>query len=195
MKGWGKVYICIFDGPGLERGSRSTVHNKRKTKTTAWDKGTAKKSKKYKKSKKQNPATRKKQNLATRKKYSQKSFSRSNKVQSDAEILLDIQLRYETHGGKGFASPQKVILLCDNKTKIFMKNAKLGLKAVSMKKKKSFIRRGLHQRPSTPGTKRRRMQRLGDPRRPASYCPIQVQVQGPRAKGGPRETTGPEKAN
>jgi hypothetical protein len=42
VRGWGKVYICIFDGPGLERGQRSIVHNKRKTKTTAWDKGTSK---------------------------------------------------------------------------------------------------------------------------------------------------------
>jgi hypothetical protein len=59
-------------------------------------------------------------------------------VQSDADILLDIQLRYETHGGKGFASPQKVILLCGSTTKFFIKNAKLGLKAVSMKKKKRW---------------------------------------------------------
>ena len=134
MKGWGKVYICIFDGPGLERGERSNAHNKRKTKTTAWDKGTAKK---YKKSKKQNPATRKKQNPATRKKADRTGWGRHNK-QSDAEILLDIQLRYETHGGEGFASPQKVILLCGNKTKFFIKNAKLGLKAVSVVKKKRW---------------------------------------------------------
>ena len=146
MKGWGKVYICIFDGPGKERGERSVIHDKRKTKTTAWDKGTAKKRKKPKKYTKQNPATRKKskkQNPATRKKadlpmHFLLGHSRSNKVQSDAEILLDIQLRYETHGGKGFASPQKVILLCGNKTKFFMKNAKLGLKAVSMVENKRW---------------------------------------------------------
>ena len=140
MKGWGKVYICIFDVPGLERGERSNAHNKRKTKTTAWDKGTAKKPKKYKKSKKQNPATRKKskkQNPATRKK-ADRTWEGTCRVQSDADILLDIQLRYETHGGKGFASPQKVILLCDNKTKFFMLNAELGLKGVSMKKIKRW---------------------------------------------------------
>jgi hypothetical protein len=48
-------------------------------------------------------------------------------VQSDADILQDIQLRFETHGGEGFASPQKAILLCGNKTKFFIKNTKLGL--------------------------------------------------------------------
>jgi hypothetical protein len=93
--------------------------------------------------KKQDPALRKKQNPALRKKHKkpdQPGWTRRgcNNKQSDAEILLDIQLRYETHGGKGFASPQKVILLCGNKTKFFMKNAKLGLKAVSMVKNKRW---------------------------------------------------------
>jgi hypothetical protein len=40
VKGNGKVYICIFDGPGLPRGQRFTIDNKRRTKTTAYDKGT-----------------------------------------------------------------------------------------------------------------------------------------------------------
>jgi hypothetical protein len=86
----------------------------------------------------QNPALRKpnkKQNLALRKKADRTGCNRSNKVQSDGEILLDIQLRFETHGGLGFASPQKVILLCGNKTKFFIKNAKLGLRCVSMAKR------------------------------------------------------------
>jgi hypothetical protein len=91
-----------------------------------------------KKSKMQNPALRKpnkKQNLALRKKADRTGCNRSNKVQSDADILLDTQLRFETHGGLGFASPQKVILLCGNKTKFFIKNAKLGLRCVSMAKR------------------------------------------------------------
>ena len=79
--------------------------------------------------KKQNPALRKKQNPALRKKPDQPGWTRrgGNNKQSDADILQDIQLRFETHGGEGFASPQKVILLCGNKTKFFIKNAKLGL--------------------------------------------------------------------
>ena len=63
--------------------------------------------------------------------------NRFNKL-SDAELLQDIQLRFEAHGGEGLASPQKAILLCGNKTKFFIKNAKLGLKAVSMAKKKRW---------------------------------------------------------
>jgi hypothetical protein len=85
VKGNGKVYICIFDGPGLPRGERSTEHNKRSTNATAYDKGTSAHqmgtsayqmgttayqmgtAKSYKKQnlsvrKKQNPALRKKQN-------------------------------------------------------------------------------------------------------------------------------------
>jgi hypothetical protein len=58
--------------------------------------------------------------------------------QSDADILLDIQLRFETLGGEGFASPQKVILLSGNKTRFFGKDTKLGLRAVSMAKKKRW---------------------------------------------------------
>ena len=91
--------------------------------------------------KKQNPATRKpnkKQVLVLRKKADRTGWNGNTRVQSDADILQDIQLRFETHGGEGFASPQKVILLCGNKTKFFIKNAKLGLKAVSMAKKKRW---------------------------------------------------------
>jgi hypothetical protein len=40
VKGTGKVYICIFDGPGLPRGERSTIDNKRITGTTDYDNGT-----------------------------------------------------------------------------------------------------------------------------------------------------------
>jgi hypothetical protein len=85
-----------------------------------------------------NPELRKKQDTTLRKKAGPHLLGRPNRVQSDADILQDIQLRFETHGGEGFASPQKVILLCGNTTKFFIKNAKLGLKAVSMAKKKRW---------------------------------------------------------
>jgi hypothetical protein len=61
-------------------------------------------------SKEQNPEVRKpnkKQNLALRKKADRSGWNRSVRVQSDADILQDIQVRFETHGGEGFASPQK----------------------------------------------------------------------------------------
>ena len=121
MKGWGKVYICIFDGPGLERGQRSDVHNKRKTKTTAYDKGTdahtmgtsahqmgttkhqmgtsAWQMGTAKKYKMQNPATRKKQNPATRKKskkyeprYDAIEFGRKMDVAISGFFAVGVQL-------------------------------------------------------------------------------------------------------
>jgi hypothetical protein len=93
---------------------------------------------KRKPSKKQDLALRKKQDLALRKKADRTGWNGNNSRQTDADILLDIQLRFETHGGEGFASPQKVILRCGNTTNFFIKNAKLGLRAVSMAKKKRW---------------------------------------------------------
>jgi hypothetical protein len=80
----------------------------------------------------------KKQNLALRKKADRTGWNRNKKRQSDADILLDIQLRFETLGGEGFASPQKAILLSGNKARFFAKDTKLGLRAVSMAKKKRW---------------------------------------------------------
>jgi hypothetical protein len=89
--------------------------------------------------KKQNPALRKKQDLVLRKKHSRTGWKAvGSRRQSDADILLDIQLRFDTLGGKGFASPQKAILLSGNKTRFFGKDTKLGLRGVSMAKRKRW---------------------------------------------------------
>jgi hypothetical protein len=88
-----------------------------------------------------NPEVRKKQNPKVRKprkKQDSSGWNRSTRVQSDADILQDFQLRFEIHGGEGFASPQKAILLCGNKTKFFIKNTKLGLRGVSPTKRKRW---------------------------------------------------------
>jgi hypothetical protein len=89
-----------------------------------------------------NPAVRtksKKQNLVLRKKADRTGWKAATfRRQSDADILLDIQLRFETLGGEGFASPQKAMLLSGNKTRFFGNDTKLGLRAVSMVKRKRW---------------------------------------------------------
>ena len=130
MKGWGEVYICIFDGPGLPRGQRSTIHNKRSTNTTAYGKGTSAHhmgtAKSYKKQdlsvrKKQNVSVRKKQDRAVRK-NADHYWTNTNRRQSDTEIQKDFQLRFEILGGVGIVSPEKAILKCGTKTKFYSAN-------------------------------------------------------------------------
>ena len=62
-------------------------------------------------SKKQDLSVRKpykKQDLALRKKADRTGWNRSVRVQSDADILQDIQLRFETLGGEGLAGTRPV---------------------------------------------------------------------------------------
>ena len=139
MKGNGKVYICIFDGPGLPRGQRSTIHNKRSTNTTAYGKGTSAHHMGTAKSyKKQGLSVRKKQNLSVRKKADHYWTDTGPRRQSDTEIQKDFQLRFETLGGVGIVSPEKAILKCGTKTRFYGKNTNVGLPGVSGQKRKRW---------------------------------------------------------
>ena len=141
MKGNGKVYICIFDGPGLPRGQRSTIDNKRRTKTTAFDKGTtayqmgtAKPRVCAEPYKKQDVSVRKqskKQGLSVRKKHKKPghSWTRTARRQSDTEIQKDFQQRFEILGGAGIVSLENAIRKCGTKTNFYGKNDDVRLQA------------------------------------------------------------------
>jgi hypothetical protein len=148
VKGWGKVYICIFDGPGLPRGERSTIDNKHRTKTTAYDKGTsahqmgtsAHQMGTAKSYKKQDLSVRKKQDHAVRKKHKKPdhSWTRKTRRQSDTEVQKDFQQRFEKLGGAGIVSYEKAILKCGTKTNFYGKNDDVGLPGVNVKKQKRW---------------------------------------------------------
>ena len=104
MKGWGKVYICIFDGPGLERGQRSIVHDKRKTKTTAFDMGTT--AHQMKTSKHHLGTSAHQMGTAKPYKIQDKSKRKKQDRTSAREVQKQFQERFIKLGGVGIVSPK-----------------------------------------------------------------------------------------
>jgi hypothetical protein len=96
-------------------------------------------------SKKQDLAVRKKQDLAVRKKTDHYWTDVGSRRQSDAELQQDFQLRFKTLGGEGIVSPQKAILHCRTKTRFFSKDTKVGLRGVSMQKRKRWTLLACHR--------------------------------------------------
>jgi hypothetical protein len=80
----------------------------------------------------------KSQDLSVRKKENMTGWARRNTVQSDTEIQKDFQLRFETLGGVGTVSHEAATLKCRTITKFYSKHIIVGLRCVSMKKRKRW---------------------------------------------------------